>query len=106
MSGWLARFRDIDRVFKTEEKIFKVVFSEDKFRVLKIFPATTPPMRRITSWGRSIRFAALLRRAHEPRPLTEDLLVELQNAAISNPFDQASAQSKTGCNAKRPVPQA
>ena len=34
-------------------------------------------------------FAALLRRAHEPRPLTEDLLVELQNAAISNPFDKA-----------------
>lgn len=34
-------------------------------------------------------FAALLRRAHEQRPLTEDLLVELQNAAISNPFDKA-----------------
>ncbi len=35
------------------------------------------------------RFAALLRRAHEQRPLTEDLLVELQNAAITNPYDQA-----------------
>lgn len=34
-------------------------------------------------------FAALLRRAHEQRPVTEELLVELQNAAISNPFDQA-----------------
>lgn len=34
-------------------------------------------------------FAALLRRAHERRPLTEDLLVELQNAAISNPYDKA-----------------
>lgn len=34
-------------------------------------------------------FAALLRRAHERRPLTEDWLVELQNAAISNPFDKA-----------------
>lgn len=34
-------------------------------------------------------FTALLRRAHERRPLTEDLLVELQNAAISNPFDKA-----------------
>lgn len=34
-------------------------------------------------------FAALLRRAHEQRPLTEDWLVELQNAAISNPFDKA-----------------
>lgn len=34
-------------------------------------------------------FSALLRRAHEQRPLTEELLVELQNAAISNPFDKA-----------------
>ncbi len=34
-------------------------------------------------------FAALLRRAHEQRPLTEDLLVEWQNAAISNPYDKA-----------------
>jgi Fic family protein len=34
-------------------------------------------------------FAALLRRAHEQRPLTEDLLVALQNAAISNPMDKA-----------------
>lgn len=34
-------------------------------------------------------FAALLRRAHEQRPLTEELLVELQNAVISNPFDKA-----------------
>lgn len=35
------------------------------------------------------RFAALLQRAHTPRPLTEDYLVELQNATVSNPFDQA-----------------
>jgi hypothetical protein len=41
------------------------------------------------SADKATRFAALLRRAHEPRPVTEDLLVELQNAAISNPFDQA-----------------
>lgn len=34
-------------------------------------------------------FAALLRRAHELRPLTEDLMVALQNAVISNPFDKA-----------------
>ena len=34
-------------------------------------------------------FTALLRRAHEQRPLTEDMLVELQNAAISNPLDKA-----------------
>lgn len=41
------------------------------------------------SADKATRFAALLRRAHEQRPLTEDLLVELQNATISNPFDQA-----------------
>ncbi|MDD2712852.1 MAG: Fic family protein [Simplicispira sp.] len=35
------------------------------------------------------RFAALLKRAHDPRPLTEDYLVELQNATVSNPFDKA-----------------
>ncbi|GAB2741401.1 Fic family protein [Melaminivora jejuensis] len=34
-------------------------------------------------------FAALLKRAHEQRPLTEEFLVELQNAAVSNPFDKA-----------------
>ena len=38
---------------------------------------------------KAMKFAALLRRAHERRPLTEDLLVELQNATISNPFDKA-----------------
>lgn len=38
---------------------------------------------------KAARFTALLRHAHEQRPLTEDLLVELQNAAISNPFDKA-----------------
>lgn len=32
---------------------------------------------------KAMKFAALLRRAHERRPLTEDLLVELQNATIS-----------------------
>ncbi len=39
--------------------------------------------------GKANLFAALLRRAHEQRRLTEELLVELQNAAISNPFDKA-----------------
>jgi fido (protein-threonine AMPylation protein) len=34
-------------------------------------------------------FAALLRQAHEPRLLTEDYLVELQNAVVSNAFDHA-----------------
>lgn len=41
------------------------------------------------SADKATRFTALLRRAHEQRPLTEDMLVELQNAAISNPFDKA-----------------
>ncbi len=35
------------------------------------------------------RFVALLRQAHDPRPMSEDYLVELQNSTVSNPFDQA-----------------
>lgn len=42
------------------------------------------------SQDKASRFAALLRRAHEQRPLTEELLVGLQNAAVSNPFDLAT----------------
>ncbi len=38
---------------------------------------------------KATRFAALLRQAHEQRPLTEELLVQWQNAALSNPLDQA-----------------
>lgn len=38
---------------------------------------------------KATRFAALLRRAHEPQALTEEALVAWQNAIISNPFDQA-----------------
>jgi Fic/DOC family len=34
-------------------------------------------------------FASLLQRAHDQRPLTEDYLVELQNATMTNPFDKA-----------------
>lgn len=41
------------------------------------------------SHDKAALFAALLKRAHEQQPLTEDLLIELQNAAISNPFDKA-----------------
>ena len=41
------------------------------------------------SHDKAAKFAALLRRAHEQRPLTEELLVAWQNAAISNPYDQA-----------------
>ena len=33
-------------------------------------------------------FAALLKQAHERRPLTKELLVELQSVAVSNPFDK------------------
>ena len=36
-------------------------------------------------------FVALLRQAHQTRPLDEDYLVALQNATISNPLDQAVA---------------
>lgn len=35
-------------------------------------------------------FAALLLQAHERRPLTENYLVELQNAAITNPYERAT----------------
>jgi Fic family protein len=41
------------------------------------------------SADKAARFAALLRRAHEQRPLTEALLVEWQNAAVTNPLDQS-----------------
>jgi hypothetical protein len=41
------------------------------------------------SHDKATLFAGLLRRAHEQRALTEELLVELQNAAISNPLDKA-----------------
>ena len=38
---------------------------------------------------KAARYAALLRQAHQRQPLTEDLLVALQNATITNPLDQA-----------------
>jgi len=41
------------------------------------------------SHDKATLFASLLRRAHEQRPLAEELLVALQNAAISNPYDKA-----------------
>lgn len=34
-------------------------------------------------------FVRLLQQAHEPRKMTEDYLVELQNSAVTNPLDQA-----------------
>jgi len=36
-------------------------------------------------------FVDLLRHAHAPRALDEDYLVQLQNTAVSNPFDRAAA---------------
>jgi hypothetical protein len=39
--------------------------------------------------SKSERFVQLLRRAHEARPVDEAYLVELQNATIDNPLDQA-----------------
>jgi Fic family protein len=53
--------------------------TEDSFAIEGVVPSA----------DKATLFTALLRRAHEQRPLTEDLLVELQNAAISNPFDKA-----------------
>ena len=41
------------------------------------------------SHDKATRFAALLRQADERRPLTEELLVQWQNAAVANPLDQA-----------------
>lgn len=37
------------------------------------------------------RFIKLLRQAHERKPLTEDFLVNLQNATVANPLDLAAA---------------
>lgn len=37
------------------------------------------------------RFVQLLRQAHERQALSEDYLVALQNATVSNPFDRAAA---------------
>ncbi len=41
------------------------------------------------SHDKAALFARLLQRAHDQRPLTEEYLLELQNAVITNPFDQA-----------------
>lgn len=47
--------------------------------------------RESPSEDKAQRFVQLLRQAHEQHPLTEDYLVDLQNATISNPFDLAAA---------------
>lgn len=46
--------------------------------------------REAPSADKARAFVALLRQAHERRPLTEDYLVELQNSVIANPLDKAS----------------
>ncbi|WP_455926086.1 Fic family protein [Pseudomonas putida] len=43
------------------------------------------------SEDKSRKFIQLLRQAHERIPLSEEYLVNLQNATISNPFDMAAA---------------
>ncbi|KJK18545.1 Fic family protein [Pseudomonas sp. 2(2015)] len=47
--------------------------------------------REAPSEDKSRKFIQLLRQAHERQPLTEDYLVALQNATISNPYDMAGA---------------
>lgn len=47
--------------------------------------------REAPSDDKSRRFIQLLRQAHERQPLTEDYLVALQNATVSNPLDLAAA---------------
>lgn len=41
------------------------------------------------SYDKATLFASLLQRAHDQRALSEDYLVELQNASINNPYDKA-----------------
>jgi len=43
----------------------------------------------VPSHNKAALFANLLKRAHDQRPLTEEYLVELQNAALTNPYDMA-----------------
>ncbi|WPL14126.1 Fic/DOC family protein [Thiorhodovibrio litoralis] len=47
--------------------------------------------RETPSQDKAEAFVALLQQAHQPRQMDEDYLVELQNAAITNPFDRAAA---------------
>ena len=47
--------------------------------------------REAPSEDKARQFIELLKQAHEPRVLDEDYLVELQNVAITNPFDKAAS---------------
>ncbi|MBO1926306.1 Fic family protein [Thiomicrorhabdus sp. 6S2-11] len=43
------------------------------------------------AYDKTEAFMALLKQAHHPRKMDEGYLVELQNVAVSNPFDQAGS---------------
>jgi hypothetical protein len=47
--------------------------------------------REVPSEDKARAFVDLLRQAHEPRALSEEYLVELQNAALTNPYNRAAA---------------
>lgn len=47
--------------------------------------------KEVPSEDKAERFIQLLRQAHNGQPLTEDYLVDLQNATVSNPYDLAAA---------------
>lgn len=47
--------------------------------------------RETPSQDKAESFVALLKQAHQPRPMDEGYLVELQNAAITNPLGRAAA---------------
>jgi hypothetical protein len=48
-------------------------------------------IERVAERGQSAQIYQLLRQARERIPLSEDYLVHLQNATISDPFDMAAA---------------
>lgn len=47
--------------------------------------------REAPSEDKARQFVELLKQAHEPRELSEEYLVELQNVAITNPYDKAAS---------------
>jgi hypothetical protein len=47
--------------------------------------------KKAPSEDKARQFVELLKQAHEPRELSEDYLVELQNVTITNPFDKAAS---------------
>jgi hypothetical protein len=47
--------------------------------------------KEVPSEDKARQFVELLKQAHEPRELSENYLVELQNVTITNPFDKAAS---------------